>query len=152
MQTKHPGMGRLSRLERIRSRLYLVIVRSSAGFGLDTEASVRAIASLSKRLSQCRRVDAPGGDPDVLPASGPGVNVRMACVLLMRSVVESIVTQLRSLLVSRNTKTEGALAAATAHAAILPCVEAALARVGAPQENLLAKELLRGLAELAECV
>jgi hypothetical protein len=145
MQTNHRAKGRLSRLERIRARLYLIIVRSSAAFGMDTETSVHATT-----LSQCCDVVTPGGDAEVSPPSELGVNVRPAGMLLLRSVVESIVTQRRSALAwGGNSKAAVVAQAAAAHAALHPCVVAALMRIGTAPGTVLAEELLRGLVELA---
>ena len=133
----------LSQLEKIRARLYLVIVRSAATFITDAETSAQSINVISTALSRCCDVVTDAGSPP----SSCDLHVQASGNLLLRSIVESVVAELRLRIVSRgNIKDNAAAALAT----LRPCVRAALGKLGAASESALTEELLRSLVEAAQ--
>ena len=81
------------------------------------------------------------------PPSSCDLHVQASGNLLLRSIVESVVAELRLRIVSRgNIKDKAAAALAT----LRPCVRAALGKLGAASESALTEELLRSLVEAAQ--
>ena len=134
-------------LVRIQARLYLLAVEVSSICAVDAATSLNAINTVSAMLLRCcdakYAVLLPQGYvPDTKSQSTESVKATGA--LLLRSVVESIVSHLRNLLALR-----GSSCAKDALSALEPCVVAALDSIEVPSGAALAKELLRGLSELA---